>query len=84
MARDLKYGEVTVERDSTENPLNGSVDGEPVFVLRAQDRAALATLAAYRAQCITLDAAPDHVDAIERVEDEFRGWQDRNSTKLPD
>lgn len=45
MARDLKYGRVTVEFDSEERPLNGS--DEPVFILRAQDLTALFAIASY-------------------------------------
>jgi len=37
MARDQKYGEVTVSQDSPNRPLNGS--DEPVFLLRGTDAA---------------------------------------------
>lgn len=47
MAVDGKYGAVTVEVDSERHPLNGS--GEPVFLLRGQDKATISAIRSYRA-----------------------------------
>jgi hypothetical protein len=82
MARDNKYGNISVP---------GIPEDEPIFVIRAQDKLSVPTLARYR----------NHADAIEKPEDrrseewfadldkvmeDFQAWQAEHAKqlKLPD
>lgn len=79
--------------------LLGIPDGEPIFVLRAQDRLYCPTLAAYEALYMTHARAAKTLTAAELTENEWefadeidneresgRRWQrnDRNKVKTPD
>ena len=89
MAKDRKYGEVTLETDSQNHPLNGS--DEPIFLFRAQDSLLVPLLARYRnlREAAVPDGEPgpvewyEHLDAhVQRILD----WQAANAdrVKLPD
>lgn len=83
MAQDLKYGEVTVERDS-DLPLNDS--DEPVVVFRARDQLLKDLLYYYAQMCSVAGCDPTHLDAIRLAQNNVEDWQIKNSslTKLPD
>lgn len=72
---DVKYGEVTVEH-------NGFLAGEPVFVLRAKDAAAIDTLEAYRQAAGGIGAQQAHLDAVNEVIRTFRAWQAENEDRV--
>jgi hypothetical protein len=57
---------------------------EPIFVLRAQDGAALATLHEYYDACKELDCEQPHLDGIRAAIDRFSEWQQERGTKVPD
>lgn len=82
MARDAKYGTITVEHESG-NPFG---DDEPVFLLRARDVTSGAVLRAYRDQCETYGAPQEHLASIAEVEATFAWWQDEHAdlVKVPD
>lgn len=44
--------------------LTDTFGGEPVFVLRAKDLAALPVLAHYLAECIRMGARPEHIGGV--------------------
>ena len=75
MGRDPKYGEVTTKKGSIPRD-------EPVFVLRAQDRAALPTLRHYENECRVLGAGEDHYSAITNVIEKFQKFADDNPDKI--
>ena len=81
MAHDLKYGQVTVEKDHN---LNDS--DEPCFVLRAQDITSIQVLKAYKTWAFTYKAPQEHIDSIKEVIEAFTQWQDNNNQliKIPD
>lgn len=77
MAVDLKYGEVTVEKEPG-NPLNGT--DEPVFVIRARDKSALMIIGEYA-------KINSHLkDSVEDAYQAFYRWRDENPNlvKMPD
>lgn len=89
MPYDLKYGAVLTgnggkTHGSSENAIPLNESDEPVFILRSQDQTSVYTLNAYKDACINAGCHPDHIHSIEQVIDEFIGWQNRHSTKLPD
>lgn len=73
MAMNGKYGEVSVENDSDEHPLNGS--DEPVFVLRASDNNAVSLLQVYAEMCQTGGSPQAHLDGITESLGRFVDWQ---------
>ena len=76
---DRKYGKVTTE--------NGEFhEGEPVFILRAQDLVSLVAIDEYGGACDEAGVSDDHLVAIAEVYKDFDEWQENNSdkTKLPD
>lgn len=84
MAKDNKYGEVTVQDDSLMNPLNGT--DEPVFVVRARDTCALGTLEAYAEEASARGASEEFVESLTSVHDRFSAWQEehRDEVAIPD
>jgi hypothetical protein len=76
VAKAGKYGEV---------PFENIPDDEPVFVIRAKDRAALETLYAYVEYVEDVGAEKEFIDHItEQVVPDFRAWQQSHDTKVPD
>jgi hypothetical protein len=76
MAQAGKYGELGIEHVP---------DGEPVFVIRAQDKAALAALMCYAQVAESIGAKTDFVDRIwDQIIPDFRTWQRHHDTKTPD
>jgi hypothetical protein len=74
MAREIKYGQVTAE--------HGTIpDDELVFLLRAQDIAAVPTLKDYLAHCEDYGSPEGHLVAVEDVIREFERWQAHNAVK---
>lgn len=79
MADDMKYGEITTS-------LKQIPHGEPVFILRARDMAAVPMLESYGRKCARLGAGPAHLESLRLVIARFREWQSANPTlvKVPD
>jgi hypothetical protein len=76
VAKAGKYGELGIEHIP---------DGEPVFVIRAQDKAATAALMCYAQVAESIGAQQDFVDRIwDQIIPDFRDWQRHNETKVPD
>jgi hypothetical protein len=76
MAQDLKYGSIDIP---------GIPEDEPVFVLRAQDKAAMGTLFAYSQVCAAAGAGPDHQAGIRAAHQVFLDWAvATGGTKVPD
>ena len=91
---DAKYGRLHLN-DPSESVAPGHYDlpdvDEPVFVLRAQDRLAVATLARYRNLADTIERPEDRRDeewfaGLDGVIEEFQQWQAEHGdkVKLPD
>ena len=79
MPRDRKYGRVLVE--------SGAIpEDEPVFLLRAKDRASLQTMIAYKAACLGVGAGTEHIARVDESVREFRRWRAANvrRMKVPD
>lgn len=88
MALDLKYGQVTVEHEPGTS-LNGT--DEPVFVLRAQDKLAVQTIARYRNFAAQIEEeesqrSEEFFTVLDNVLEAFTDWQRENAdkVKLPD
>jgi hypothetical protein len=76
MAKAGKYGELGIEHVP---------DGEPVFVIRAQDKAACAALMCYAQVAESIGAKSAFVDHIwDQIIPDFRTWQRQHETKVPD
>lgn len=76
MARDLTYGEVTVDREDPVRPLNGT--DEPVFIIRAGDELGMVALTAYRDAAIGLER-PQATERSMNAFRDFLSWQEYNS-----
>ena len=74
-----KYGHVAVERGA-----GTFQEGEPVFLLRAQDMAALTILYTYAGTCMVNGAPDAHVEAIRVTIQDFRDWQAKHPPKVAD
>lgn len=74
---DTKMGEVT----SSEKEFH---EGEPVFVIRAQDPLATQAIMAYRDICINNGCNTAHIDAIENARDAVDNWQTDNDELVKD
>jgi hypothetical protein len=90
MAKDLKYGEVTVENEPG-NPLNGT--DEPVIVFRARDELAVPMLHRYKnlARATMEEGAersvtPEFIEGVDQVIEAFENYRAENpdQMKLPD
>lgn len=83
MGYDMKYGEVTVENEPG-NRLNG--EDEPVFVIRARDRASVATLMDYRNNACQEGAESKMLASVDTTIEQFEQWQSENHglIKVPD
>lgn len=75
MAKELKFGIVNAR---------GIPEDEPIFILRAQDRAALQTLTMYEQACLGLSCDREHIEGVRAVRKMFANWQAENPTKVPD
>lgn len=60
--------------------------GEPVFILRGKDYAALAAVQAYRRECQRLGAGPEHLAAIDEIVSTFATFaiDHPDDMKIPD
>jgi hypothetical protein len=76
MAQENKYGKITTERGSIP-------EDEPVFLLRAQDVAALPTLGDYLENCRAAGASQAHMDGISSAIHRFHDWQESHTAKVP-
>ena len=74
-----KYGHVAVERGA-----DTFQEGEPVFLLRAQDVGALIILYTYAGTCVVNGAPEAHVEAIRETIQDFRDWQATHPPKVAD
>ena len=59
-------------------------DGEPVFLIRGQDKAGPATLRAYASVVSKYGAADDILAAVLRQADAMEEWQRTHNSKVPD
>lgn len=75
MAKDLKFGIVNIR---------GIPEDEPVFILRAQDRASLQTLVMYEQACLALAAPREHIQGVRGMRQLFAEFQRVNGSKVPD
>lgn len=76
MGVDLKYGQVTTEK--------GDIPAdEPVFLLRAKDANAEATIAFYRSLSQG-DSPPAHIVGVDAASRSFESWRLTNGVKTPD
>jgi hypothetical protein len=71
VARDSKYGAVTVEH-TPGAPLR---DDEPVFLLRGIDHVAPGLIREYARRCELSGCTPAHVNAVYRAADDMEHWQ---------
>lgn len=69
MGTEAKYGKITTERGTIP-------DGEPVFLLRAQDALMCPTLSAYHSACEKAGAPQQHLEGIERAYTQAADWQE--------
>ena len=77
MAKDLKYGKVTLEKSSIG-------EDEPVVVFRARDKLLLKVLAYYHLFCLKEGSPRKHLDLILDAHKIVKDWQSTNETKVPD
>lgn len=80
MALDLKYGEVTVERDP------GFGEDEIVVVFRSRDKLLEELLTFYKDICLREGSTKEHIDGINRNIAVVKRWQHDNAdlVKAPD
>ncbi len=75
MGYEKKYGQVSTE--------HGDIpDDEPVFVLRAQDQAMVATLDAYLSMCSGLGSPQRHLNGIQEAREKVRAWQEEHPDRV--
>ncbi len=53
-------------------------EGEPLFLLRAKDKCAMAALKAYVTECQAQGSPPDQVESVNKQIQNFRDWQNQN------
>jgi len=70
-----KYGRVTTERGTFH-------DGEPVFILRASDKGALAALSRYRNNVEESNAPREFLDSLDKLILDFTEWRVSNKDKV--
>lgn len=70
---DLKYGVVKTEHKEFH-------EGEPVFIIRAQDPLAVEAIDAYGEICSKAGVNSDHLAAVAKAAGEFQDWQEDNSS----
>ena len=75
MAKDRKYGTVTVE-------LGTLGEDEPVFILRGQDVLAIETLTHYREQADRFGCTDNFRGSVNEAIEYFRSWS--GARKIPD
>lgn len=68
-----KYGHVEVD---------GIPADEPIFILRAQDKAALSTLFHYWSKCHDLGSPDGHLDSCQNAIGDFERWQRRHRQRI--
>lgn len=76
MAKDLKYGHVSLERGTI-------ADDEPVVVFRAQDKLLPEVLAFYRRACQEHGSPDRHLAAIDDAAAYVVAWQADHHTQTP-
>lgn len=64
--------------------LSAMPDHEPVFVLRAQDRAAAYAIKAWVEEARALGASDEKLAGAEEHRQAFLRWEDAHRTKVPD
>jgi hypothetical protein len=74
MADAGKYGIIVIP---------GIPDMEPVFVLRAQDRLALALIDRYKARSVVHGVSKERILGIDAIQAKFIVWQKMNPTRIP-
>jgi hypothetical protein len=74
---DMKYGECYIPNGNFE-------DGEPIFILRARDVYAPATIEKYANLCEDGNSTLKHVQGVNRVHKNFTAWQRQHGMKYPD
>lgn len=71
-----KYGRINVEHDP------GIEEDEPLFLLRAQDKASVATLKSYRHHARDYGAPVPHLVEVDLVIAAFVEWQDAHPDRM--
>lgn len=74
---DGKYGEITMSKKQLH-------PGEPVFLLRAQDPLAPATIRDYAVLCEQRDCHPAHIEAANRHAQRIEDWQEEHPELVKD
>ncbi len=75
MAKDMKYGQVTLER--------GHIgDDEPVVVFRARDKILHELLFKYYQLCLKAGSPQFHLDLIEQRAAEIANWQHAHASEV--
>lgn len=59
-------------------------EGEPLFIIRAQDKLAVPAITSYRIHAIEAECPNAFLDNLIEVSQEFQEWQSRNPVKTPD
>lgn len=73
MALDEKYGEIEIK---------GIPKTEPVFVIRAKDKAAVHAIRGYAAYAGGVGAEEEFLESVLAQADVFAEWQDKNVAKV--
>ena len=89
MAFDFKYGTIFHAPNPEDAAINDAEgihclghEGEPVFIIRGQDVAAVEAISSYFDIAATRGASIEQ--SRERTLSTFVAWQDHNPTKIPD
>lgn len=78
MPYDGKYGKVTLEHG------DHIPEDEPVIVFRAKDQLTIQLLDYYEMLCKVAGSPKRHIDMVAKRRREFKDWQGKNETKVPD
>lgn len=67
------------------NPVNGKIyTDQNAMLLCAKDKAVPAALIAYRKECITIGANPEHIQSIDQLIGRVVKFQDEIECRVPD
>lgn len=77
MGHDLKYGRISTEKGDIP-------DDEPVYLLRAQDSAAVAAILAHKLDAQEKGSPLAFLVGVDEAVRSFESWQRGHETKAPD
>lgn len=69
MATDQKFGNVDIP---------GIPEGEPIFIIRAKDKASVDAIRDYASYAADAGASEEFLNAVDGRVEEFRKWQEEN------